>query len=291
MKRLAQTLVLLVALGMVAVVSLSFAPDVGDVTRFIHEFQPSARKTGPRPTVVGTDEQAAVSLDNYVGYSAESARRKLHMLGMRVRVQYQISQDLPAGNVLTQAPDANSMVPPGTLVTLVVSRGAGKSGIPDLKGKTQAEAADLLKEAGLTMLVQPQHDMKIPAGTVIKTRPAIGSVLPKGGQVTVLVSAGPYTGHVVPDLVGRSLDDAMTTAGQAGLVLEVLGKHGEDPTEVVKFQKPEAGTEITSGRASIQVRLAPLPVASGSPSGAPSGSPSPAPGARKRPRGVPPEMQ
>jgi PASTA domain len=65
--------------------------------------------------------------------------------------------------------------------------------VPDLHGQTVSDAQATLQGLGLTVQVQTQVTDAQPAGTVISTRPTVGSKVPAGSQVTLIVAAPPPT--------------------------------------------------------------------------------------------------
>lgn len=62
--------------------------------------------------------------------------------------------------------------------------------IPEVAGRTRAEAEGMLKQAGYTVAVTQKQDPRVPTGKVIGTKPAIGTKLPKGQKVTIIESSG-----------------------------------------------------------------------------------------------------
>ena len=97
------------------------------------------------------------------------------------------SDTVAAGKVIRTLPPAGQTVPKGTEVTMVVSTGAEPVPVPDVEGKTEAEARDELQAAGFLQRVVYQD---VPFGStqdgkVISQAPAPGTPLPKGETVTL----------------------------------------------------------------------------------------------------------
>jgi membrane peptidoglycan carboxypeptidase len=99
--------------------------------------------------------------------------------------------------------------PSGTVVN------APQAAIPDVKGKSMAEAQQLVEAAGFTFQQAAQAvDNDAPAGTAAGTDPAAGTSATKGSAVTVFPSNGMQ--KPVPDVTGQPLGAAANALRQAG---------------------------------------------------------------------------
>jgi membrane peptidoglycan carboxypeptidase len=78
--------------------------------------------------------------------------------------------------------------------------------VPDLRGKTMAEAKSTLESAGFTFADGGVTDSEMPVGTVARTDAAGGAQVSRGSSVTVFSSNGELT--LVPNVVGQSKDAA-----------------------------------------------------------------------------------
>ena len=132
------------------------------------------------------------------------------LVGTQVDEQFNTKVD--AGKIIsaTQASDGKDITAGGVYtqcdtINLVVSVGA----VPDVVGKTLADAQAALKEKGLLYgQGQAKHDETVPKGSVIAQSPADASGPVRPGDTIVLdTSLGP-TLYDVPDLTGGSIDDA-----------------------------------------------------------------------------------
>jgi serine/threonine-protein kinase len=64
--------------------------------------------------------------------------------------------------------------------------------IPDVTGRTEAEARDALREAGLKVgAVTRSADPTVPVGLVVSQSPAAGGEVGEGSSVALVVSTGP----------------------------------------------------------------------------------------------------
>jgi len=90
--------------------------------------------------------------------------------------------------------------------------------VPKVSGMSAAAAQSDLRNAGLTPAVgKAQFNNQTAKGLVIGTNPAGGSRLAKGGEVTLIVSAGPHM-ISMPQVTGRPLTAAQAAIRHAGLV-------------------------------------------------------------------------
>jgi serine/threonine-protein kinase len=93
-----------------------------------------------------------------------------------------------------------------------------------------------------------QPNDTVPNGKVIGTDPPIGTPLPKGSPVTLLVSSGP--GNVtMPNVVGaqRAAAESLLN-GTLGLGLQVqLANAGPTKKGIVISQNPAAGAAVPKG--------------------------------------------
>lgn len=86
--------------------------------------------------------------------------------------------------------------------------------VPDVTGKTTAEAQATLAGAGFRFVDGGTQAGGGTAGTVSSTSPANGSLLSKGSSVTVYTTDGSQAG--VPDVAGQTVKDAAKTLNGAG---------------------------------------------------------------------------
>jgi membrane peptidoglycan carboxypeptidase len=101
----------------------------------------------------------------------------------------------PVGSVAYANYDAGASVVRGSLVTLYISKG-GMKAVPNVAGKTVAEATSILNNAGFTTVTpgvsgQEESSNTVPAGSVIRTNPVAGRFAALDGAVLLVISGGP----------------------------------------------------------------------------------------------------
>src|SRR5690606_30404899 len=101
----------------------------------------------------GPERYAVPRLD---GLPAGAARGQLEAeqltLGEEAR---EFSDTVPRDVIIRTDPEAGAALPPGGAVTVVVSDGPAPVDVPDVTGRTEAEATAALVDAGLAVEVDP----------------------------------------------------------------------------------------------------------------------------------------
>jgi beta-lactam-binding protein with PASTA domain len=139
----------------------------------------------------------------------------------------------------------------------------------DVTGHAVQAAQKDLTRAGFDVTLRPRYSDRLPPGIVIEQEPAAGEdvTLPVGARALLTVSSNTTASVVVPDLLGRHVDDARRVLQDAGLRPRVgRACPGGTPTCTgaveraahVWEQAPEAGTSTTTGEA-VSVRVFPSP--------------------------------
>ena len=126
------------------------------------------------------------------GMTLETAVRLLEGKNLKADVQEESSEDVPSGTIIRYEPE--DKVALGSTVTLYVSTGPEEEfvSVPNLYGKTDAEASVLLSAAGLVAgEVSKEYDSTISAGHVISQGVEAGTQVAPGETVDYTVSLGP----------------------------------------------------------------------------------------------------
>lgn len=121
--------------------------------------------------------------------------------------------------------------------------------VPNVVGKTQAQARRMLEERGLKLAVDREiYSDQAPAGQVIKQEPEANRRVRMYRTVFVVVSKGPRMIEV-PSVVGLDIRDARLRISQAGLMVgkETPVTAPEVPIDHVVSQSPEAGSYLREG--------------------------------------------
>ncbi len=132
---------------------------------------------------------------------------------------------------------------------IALSNSGDTTAVPDVSNKPIAEARAELEQAGFAIGTETEvYSSEVEAGNVVSTNPSAGEQVAKGTKINISVSKG--TEEVeVPDLRGKSADDAQKTLANYGLVGEEGDKVYSDDYEEGKVaeQDTKAGTKAYKG--------------------------------------------
>ena len=135
---------------------------------------------GPKP----------VKLEQFTGMSQKDAVQKAEKLGLKVKTSEAFSSTAQKGNVAEQSPKAGETVQEGDTITFTISKGAEQVKVPNLMGKTRAEAESALKAAGLSVGSVTTSYSSYAYGNVCGQGKTAGSQADKGSAVNFTVSVG-----------------------------------------------------------------------------------------------------
>jgi beta-lactam-binding protein with PASTA domain len=238
----------LVALG-IGLAYLLTHRDNGSTTTVVRTRAPSNSLATP----------ARLDVPVVTGRSFDSARATLENLGFRV-ARAPVSSAKPRGQVVGALPQAGSRAAKGSVITLSVADGAALTAtttptttaaatsttagtttssaapappptpanatMPDVSAQTEQAAVTQLTKAGVlpSLFFVPASD---PLGTVEQQAKPANTTLPYHSHVQINLSRGPgdKSDAAIPDVVGRTLPDAVSTLNAAHLRL-IYVKYG-----------------------------------------------------------------
>ena len=199
-------------------------------------------------------EEGYTIVPNVVGSDLASASKALEEAGLTAKASYAESTEYDKDIICQQDLEAGSQVKTGTALNLVVSSGkvaeAKGVAVPDVVGKTEVEAKVALENDGFVMAKELLASDTVEKGKVISQNPLGATNAPAGSQITVIISDGPDTSEsVVPDIVGKDKDTAMSMLTEAGLLFNTISEEANDAVEAghVISQTVAAGTSVTTG--------------------------------------------
>ena len=210
----------------------------------------NAVETTP-PSPPATAKVAVVDVE---GMALADAREALEAQDLRIRVTRSPSER-PRGEVLGQAPPADSEVAKNTFVALVVSDGADDAPptqtpvqVPEVVGRSAADAVSAIRAAGLEARIRLVASSER-RGTVVDQTPAAGTEVADGSIIRLEVSRSrPAVQRIeVPDVVGSTAAAARRELRAAGLTVSTVTVVSEEPAGTVIEQSPRAGTELREG--------------------------------------------
>lgn len=152
--------------------------------------------------LIRTGDTRVPAKESIIGKSEAEARQAVQKAGLRVSDVIKLPGDEGSApdTVFRTDPPPNSSVKKETFVRLYVSTtggqgrsqvGADELMVPDVSGKTVAEAQATIEQAGLKATVQRRGHPTIPANSIIETDPPAKTAVRKDSTVTIMVSSGP----------------------------------------------------------------------------------------------------
>ncbi len=169
------------------------------------------------------------------------------------------SSDVPPGRVMSQVPAAGLQVRRGWHVRIAESMGPQRVVIPDLIGNSERAAEINIRRRGLELgSVANATIPNAPPDQIIAQSPPANAVNVSEPKISLLMAAIPDPdSFVMPDLVGRSEDDAISEIVNAGLHVPTINTEtqpaGVPPampsgTRMVVKTTPSAGQRIFQGQ-------------------------------------------
>jgi beta-lactam-binding protein with PASTA domain len=173
--------------------------------------------TQPTGPTAGAAQAVSILVPSMIGLDSDRARRIVEDQGLRYTIDArEFNDDIPENGILRQDPPAGTALNRGDEVKVVLSRGVQTVAVPTLTGLTADEASRRAVDAGLTVERTEAFSDTVRSGSVISQSPAANQRVRPGTAVTLTVSRGPNR-PVMPDVIGRPLNEALQILQQAGL--------------------------------------------------------------------------
>nr|WP_119590734.1 Stk1 family PASTA domain-containing Ser/Thr kinase [Streptomyces scabiei] len=188
-----------------------------------------------------------VKVPDLKGLRLDLAKDRLKSDGLEPGlVTREFSDEVVRGQVISTRPGIGTEVASGTVVRIVVSRGAPVD-VPDLSGSSVEDATSQLEAEGLKVKIAPGRvNSEFDKGLVAEQSPGVGKQIGTGDTVTLTLSKGPVLVEV-PDVVGDSVDEATNRLKAAGFEVEedrgILGFFADE----VKGQSVDGGDTAPKG--------------------------------------------
>lgn len=214
---------IVVAIIIVAVVIVVFAR-LGGVFQFGFGKNKESNASESSVTTTAAEEPSSINstqvyMPDIIGMEDSEAEEKLDKeYNLIMTRSYEYFDDVEEGLVARQNPEAGDVVSKGSRVYVVISSGSDKVdltalGLETLDGST---AKTFLANKKILVEITQEESDTVPRGKIIRYEP---EKVPEGGSVTLYVSTGPHVNLVaVPDLVGKTEEEAIAMIGEAQLI-------------------------------------------------------------------------
>ncbi|HEX7275817.1 MAG TPA: Stk1 family PASTA domain-containing Ser/Thr kinase [Acidimicrobiales bacterium] len=140
-------------------------------------------------TITVSQGAPSATIPDVRGRKLDAATESLESAGFQVRTVRRTDTAAEVDTVIDQDPKPGQGKR-GATITLVVSNGPEQVRVPEVRGRPEGEAANLLGQAGFKTRTSVEQSATVGAGLVIRTEPDAGTRLDKGETVTLVVSNG-----------------------------------------------------------------------------------------------------
>jgi serine/threonine-protein kinase len=193
-----------------------------------------------------TPAATTVTVPNVVGQDQAAAVTAIEDKGLKTTITTAASTADQKGKVVSTDPAGGAQVDKGGSVTIVVGAGPDTLSVPDVTGKTVADAKTAIQQAGFTGNITVNNvDSLEDKGTVVSTNPTANSDLSPDSAITLNVSKGTVT---LPDLSGKTEASARQALVDLGVstsnIDSVTVERDDVPQGAVAGTAPPAGSPI-----------------------------------------------
>ena len=182
---------------------------------------------------------------------AEATQRASEYGFALVIAEYETSNTVPHGCIISQEPAAGTSARAGTEISVVVSAGPEAPTVPNLIGQTYEDALALLAEAGLDIGKVSYRVSDVAIGYICEQTPLAGTEVSAGQLVDVCISATSAQQVQMPVVTGLPLTEALSLLDQNGFS-DILLRYDADSAKepgMVDTQSPEALATVQAGMA------------------------------------------
>ncbi len=183
------------------------------------------------------------AMPGLIGMDLNGAEQVIESSGLVLdSIIYEFSDTVLSGYVSNQIPAQDSMVTKSAAVVLYISKGEDPQAVvPDLIGMTTEEATEALLNAGFENVIVILEESEEEKDLVFLQDPVSGTVYDKLIEVNITVSRG----IKVPDVIGKTKDDAVLELESLGFIFEILPNPAS--TGNVLSQTPAADEYLNYG--------------------------------------------
>lgn len=159
----------------------------------------SLQKRGAEVTLIVSAGQASATVPDVRGTTQQQAQIAIESAGLTFGSVSQQLSDQPRGAVIASDPPAGTTLQLPATVSIMLSQGPATVQIPDLTGRTLADAQSQIEQLGLHLGSTSRDTSSFtPENTVLSQAPAAGSTVSAGASVSLRVSRFPPPPRVTP---------------------------------------------------------------------------------------------
>lgn len=146
-------------------------------------------KQGSTVKVVVSKGKEKTTVPKVVGMEKDKAVKALEDAKLKVEIVEESSKKVQEGYVISQETSPDTEAFAGDTIKIHVSTGVEKATVPDVIGKSQADAKKTLEAQGFVVAVTTSEDSSKENGIVLKQSLDSGKTVEKGSTVTITVNS------------------------------------------------------------------------------------------------------
>ncbi len=146
-------------------------------------------KQGSTVKVVVSKGEEKTTVPKVVGMEKDKAVKTLEDAKLKVEIVEESSKKVQEGYVISQETSPDTEAFAGDTIKIHVSTGVEKATVPDVIGKSQADAKKTLEAQGFVVAVTTSEDSSKENGIVLKQSLDSGKTVEKGSTVTITVNS------------------------------------------------------------------------------------------------------
>ncbi len=201
-------------------------------------------REGSTVELVVSRGKTPATVPQFVGLSLDAARALAAKHNVTLNVAQQTANDMiPKDTIVSQATAADATVDPGSAIDVSVSTGPALVAVPDVGGKSPAEAAATVQSMGLVPQLQYIVDATDASGSVVTQSPSAQTTVPRRSTVTLSIAVA----GTVPDVSNMSLDDAKRAIIANGYTVGNVAITQDGTDGKVVRTEPEANAALRPG--------------------------------------------
>lgn len=197
------------------------------------------------------EENQETEMPSIIGKSIADAESSLRELKIGYEVVYQESSEYEEDIVIKASVAAGEKVDTSQSVEITVSSGMNGVAVPDIIGKSLAEATATLEKEGFVVNKAEGYSTAVEKGNVITQSPDAGTKAPRESTVSITISLGADSSKIkMPDVVGMTEMDATVLLTEQGLTVRMVEDVNHDDVNLigkVVYQSFSVGTYVEKG--------------------------------------------
>lgn len=210
-------------------------------------------KKNSRVTLYISTGKDTVDMQDYTDQTVADAKKALIALGFveaNITSTEEYSDEVDSGKIISQTPATDDkVVPSEAKIAFVVSKGKEPVTVPNLVGMTSSLAVQSLADIGITSPDITYQYSDQDKGDVIAQSPNSGQqAIPGKTTVTLVVSSG-VEKVTVPDLTGKTKDEATKALSDLGLTMTTTEEYSDTVKEGSVISNDQTNQEVKKGTA------------------------------------------